>query len=189
MLTAINWLKKNAALLLGGLAIFVMFTNCSPCKRLQRKCPPQIEYIKYDSIVIKDSIIYLDKEIPIYIPGETIYKDSIIAELKDINVPAMTLENDYALAKAWIDNSRLKMILEQKEQVIKYKVDSAIQIAKHWEYKWENEKQTKIVKERYIPKIYKIALYFAISAILLLGVYIYAKIKSGALKSFLNRFK
>jgi len=175
--------------LLSLLIIGLLLIGCSPCKRLQRKCPPQIEYIKKDSIIIKDSIIYKDKEIPVYIPGETIYKDSIISELKDVNVPPVILENDYALAKAWISNSRLKMQLEQKEQVIKYKVDSAIQIAKHWEYKWTNEKQTEIVKERYIPKIYKIALFFTISAIILLGVWVYIKIKFGTLKSLLNRFK
>jgi len=175
--------------LLSLLIIGLLLIGCSPCKRLQRKCPPQIEYIKKDSIIIKDSIIYKDKEIPVYIPGETIYKDSIISELKDVNVPPMILENDYALARAWIDNSRLKLQLEQKEQVIKYKVDSAIQIAKHWEYKWTNEKQTEIVKERYIPKIYKIALFFTISAIILLGVWVYIKIKFGTLKSLLNRFK
>jgi len=189
MLTAINWFKKNAVLLLGGLAIFVMFTNCSPCKRLQRKCPPQIEYIKYDSLIIKDSIIYKDKEVPVYIPGDTVYNDKPIPVSTGLNVAPMILENDYALAKAWISNSRLKMQLEQKEQVIKYKVDSAIQIAKHWEYKYTHEKQTEVIKERYIPKIYKIALFLAISAVLLLGVYVYIKIKSGVLKSFLNRFK
>jgi len=175
--------------LLSLLIIGLFLIGCSPCKRLQRKCPPQIEYIKKDSIIIKDSVIYKDKEIPVYIPGETVYKDSIIPVLKDINVPPIILENDYALARAWIDNSRLKLQLEQKEQVIKYKVDSAIQIAKHWEYKWTNEKQTEIVKERYIPKIYKIALFFTISAIILLGVWVYIKIKFGTLKSLLNRFK
>ena len=189
MLKLLKWFKKNTAILLGSFAIFVMFTNCSPCKRLQRKCPPQIIRERYDSISIKDSIIYKDKEIPIYIPGETVYKDSIVPELKDINVPPIILENDYALAKAWISNSHLKMQLEQKEQVIKYKVDSAIQIAKHWEYRWTNEKQKEIVKEKYIPKVYKIALFFTISVIILLGVYVYIKIKAGALKSLLNRLK
>ena len=169
--------------------IGLFFISCSPCKRLQRKCPPQIIRERYDSICIKDSIIYKDKEVPVYIPGDTVYNDKPISVPAGLNVAPMILENDYALAKAWINNSKLKMQLEQKEQVIKYKVDSAIQIAKHWEYKYTHEKQTEVVKERYIPKIYKIALFFTISVIILLGVYVYIKIKAGALKSLLNRLK
>jgi len=179
-------MKKILFIIVAGMVL----TSCYPCKRLARKCPPQIIHETKDSIVIHDSIIYKDKEVPVYIPGDTVYSERPIPTTEKLNVPPMILENKYALARAWIENSKLKMQLEQKDQIIKFRIDSAIQIAKHWEYRWNNEKQTIVTPpEKYIPKIYKIAFFAVICEIILLGIYIYIKIRTGAWKSLINKFK
>lgn len=176
-------MKKLFLILLVGL----LFVGCSPCKRFQRRCPPQMETIIQDSIVYRDTIIYKDKEVPYYIPGDTQYVDKPVPVKEDIS--PISLENKYALAKAWVENSRLKLLLETKDQVINIRIDSAIQIAKHWEYQWKNKKQTiTLPAEKYIPKIYKIAFFLCVSGIISLGIYLYIKIRAGALKTLLGRF-
>jgi len=174
-------MKKILFIIIAG----IIFTSCYPCKRLARKCPPQVIHETKDSIIIRDSIIYKDKEIPYYIPGDTQYVDKPVP-IKE-NISPIQVENKFALAKAWVENSRLKLLLETKEQTLMLRIDSAIQIAKHWEYKWTNERQVEIIKEKYIPRIYKIALFAVISEVILLGIYIYIKIRRGALKSLVNR--
>ena len=80
MLTAINWLKKNAALLLGGLAIFVMFacfvSGCNYHKNHSR-CPE----ITTHTVILHDTIIYqIADTIPFYIQktDTIIYTETII---------------------------------------------------------------------------------------------------------------
>jgi len=178
-------MKKLFVILIAGL----FFISCSPCKRLARKCPPQIIHETKDSIIIKDSIVYKDKEVPYYIPGDTQYVEKPVPIKEDIS--PVWVENKFALAKAWVNNSRLKLLLETKEQTLMLRIDSAIQMANHWEYRWTNEKQTETItiREKFIPKIYKIAMFATVSGVILLLVYLYIKIKGGLLKSLVNRFK
>ena len=156
-------MKKLLFLLLS----ILLLSSCAPCKRLTKKCPPVVIKERYDSIIVKDTIVYKDKVIPVYIKGDTQYVEKPLPVA--VNIAPLKLENQYALAKAWVENTKLKLWLQTKEQVINLRVDSAIQIAKHWEYKWRNEKQVEIIKERYIPKLYKYALSFSI-IIVLLGI-------------------
>jgi hypothetical protein len=59
-------------------------------------------------------------------------------------------ETEYAKAKAWWDYPVIALKLEQKDQVITFKLDSALMEA----YYWRNEvtRITKEYAERYTPK-------------------------------------
>ncbi|KKP52079.1 MAG: hypothetical protein UR43_C0015G0015 [candidate division TM6 bacterium GW2011_GWF2_33_332] len=149
------------------LAILILFLgSCVTQRKCASKFPPQSVTETKDSIVVKDSIIYRDRDVPYKIPGDTIRKDKPIPGIPEkINISPIILENTYAIAKAWIDNSRLKMELQQKDQVITFKLDSADKVSKHWEYKYKNEKQTIVVKEKYTPKVFKVAFWLWIFVI------------------------
>jgi hypothetical protein len=160
------------------LFFLILFVSCSPCKRLQKRCPPQVITERVDSIVVKDTVIYRDKIIPFPIPGKT---DTITEylEVKE-QIPEVRLENDYAWAKAWVENSRLKMMLHQKEQVINLRLDSAYKEVRHWKEKYETDKQKEIVVQKVIPKFYKFTAKFFFVFLIITFVYIYIKYKSKA---------
>ena len=177
-------MKKLIIIFVVGL----LFVGCSPCKRLQRICPPEVIRERYDSIVIKDTIIYKDRIVEVSIPGDTQYVDKPIL-IKETISP-LFVENTYASAKAWVDNSKLKLQLILKEQKISFLLDSANQIAKHWEYRWHNEKQKEVVtiiEKTPVAKVYKLALFAWVVLIILAGVYLYIKIKTKGFKSLINR--
>ena len=135
------------------LIILILFSSCATKHRCASKFPPEAILARYDSIIVKDTVIYKDRIITHVIKADTVYKDVIIEG--SIDVPVMMLENDYAKAKGWISNSRLRLQLEQKYQVLNFKLDSADKEVRHWKERYINEKQTIIVKEKYTPKVVK----------------------------------
>ena len=172
------------------LLILILFSSCVSQKKCLKRYPPETIRVRYDSISIKDSIIYKDRIIERIIKADTVYKDKLIPVPITLNVPPLIAENDYAIAKAWIQDSRLKLQLEQKDQVIQFKLDSADKISKHWEYKYrmESEKQTTVIREKFIPRIYKVALFIVIGELIALIIYMYIKLKGGGLKSALKSY-
>jgi hypothetical protein len=116
-----------------------------------------VTYYK-DSIVIKDSLVYRDRLVPYKIPGDTVWQEKPIPGIPEkINVSPMRLDNTYAFAEAWIENSKLKMKLQQKDQVINFRLDSADRERSHWEYLYKNDKQTiTLPPVKYTPKFWTI---------------------------------
>jgi len=173
------------------LIILILFSSCVTQKKCLKHFPPEIIKVRYDSIVIKDSVIYKDRIINHIIKADTVYNDKLIPVPIALNVPPLIAENDYSIAKAWIKNSILKLQLELKDQVIQFKLDSADKEVRHWKYQYrlESEKQTTVIREKYIPRVYKFALFIVITGLIILIVYITIKIKSGGLKSLLKVFK
>ena len=127
-------------------------SSCVTERKCMRKFPIVPEIVKKDSVIIKDTIIYKDRIVNYYIKGDTQFVDKPVPVEKNITPIRLELENDYAKAKAWVENSRLKLQLEQKDQVIELRLDSAYKEVRHWKEKWTNEKQTIVVKEKYTPK-------------------------------------
>jgi len=178
---------KNIAILI----VLILFSSCVTQKKCVKRFPPETIKVRYDSIVIKDTVIYKDKLVPYYIKGDTVTKDSLISVPVTLNTVPLIVENDYAKAKAWIQNSKLKLQLEQKDQVIQLKLDSADKEVRHWKYQYtlESEKQTTVIREKFIPRIYKTALFVVIGEVIALIIYMYVKLKGGGLRSLLKGFK
>jgi len=172
------------------LIILILFSSCVSQKKCISKFPPETIKVRYDSIVIKDTVIYKDRIINHAIKADTVYKDKLIPVPANLNVSPIFSENDYAKAKAWIQNSKLKLQLEQKDQVIQFKLDSADKEVRHWKYQYtlESEKQSTVIRESFVPKIYKVALFIVIGELLALIVYMYIKLKGGGLKSALKSY-
>ena len=166
--------------------VLALFASCSPCARLARKCPPQIETIIRDSIVFKDTIIYRDRIVEIEIPADTttdtqdispILTSTYIEGDKELNIDPIRIENDYAKASAWVESSILKLELIQKEQVIEKILEDAEKEVISWKEKYTNKEVTKIVTEKYIPKIYKISLWVCITLLGSIILYVVYRIK------------
>lgn len=165
--------------LLFFLFIILIFSSCVTQKKCNSKFPPQTIKERYDSIVYKDTVIYKDREVEVKIPGETVYRDSLIPGIPEkINTKPITLENKYATAKAWIENSKLRLRLDQKDQVITFKLDSADKLVKHWQAEYHKERDKETVTIKVVPKFYKITAISLFVILLLIGVYIYVKIKT-----------
>jgi hypothetical protein len=156
------------------LILALLTVGCNPCQRLARKCPPQVVTEIRDSIIFKDTIIFRDRIIYDSIPGDTIEVEKEIPVEKELNVSPIRLENKYAKAAAWVETSKLKLTLEQKEQVIAHILDSAEREITHWKEAYYNKEVTETitVRERFTPKIMKFALFYALCLTILLLLYI-----------------
>lgn len=166
----------------------ILLSQCATPKKCLQKFPPEVIRERYDSIVIKDTVIYKDREVPFYIKGDTIEVEKKIP-VKE-NIAPLTLSNDYAIASAWVENSKLKLSLIQKDQVIKLKLDSADKEVRHWQFQYLKERELKnqVVREKYIPKLYQVAFFAMLVELIALIVWVALKIKGGWLKSLKNRF-
>ena len=127
----------------------------------QRKCFEKWE-MRPDTVrtsTVRDSLVYRDTIVYIPISGKTVI-DSVIIPCPSPPpsfVPdTARAETELAIAKAWWSYPVIKLDLYQKENLLEVKLDSAIMEAYHW--KNEYERITQVIKERYVPKIYKQAL-------------------------------
>jgi hypothetical protein len=172
----------NTALIIILVSIGLLINGCSPCLRLQKKCPPQVIKETRDSIITRDTIIYKDKEVKIKIPGDTVFKEKKVFIKEDIS--PLLVQNDYSTASAWVENSQLKLQLIQKERIVVSLIDSAMVETKHWIEKYYNDKQTVVVKERYVPKVYKYAFWTIIFEIIILISFFVLKKYWNVIKTF-----
>lgn len=135
-------------------ALIAIISSCTTLRKCNAKFPPQVSVIIKDSIITKDTIIYRDKVIPYYIKGDTVFAEKKVPITVDIS--PVWAQNEYATASAWVQDSKLKLQLIQKDQVIKIIIDSAFKEVSHWKEMYNNKEVTKILPpEKYVPKIVK----------------------------------
>jgi hypothetical protein len=158
------------------LLIVLAISSCVTQKKCNQKFPPNVVTFYKDSIVIKDSLIYKDRIVPYKIPGDTVWQEKPIPVPVELKVDPVYADNTYASAKAWIENARLKLQLTQKDQVIMFKLDSADRVAKHWESRWQNERQTiTLPPVKYTPKFWIITGCLFMGSLLAVIAYIILK--------------
>ena len=155
----------------------LLLCSCTTQKRCIRKFPPQTVIERTDSIVMRDTIIYHDRVIRDTIEADTVFIEKVISIPGEINISPVEAENRYSRAKAWIENQRLKLQLETKEQVIQKILKDAEKETIRWKEMYYSEitKESQIV---YKPKkIHKISMWLSGIFILLSALFIYLKIK------------
>ena len=146
----------KSKLLLFGLILAVLSASCSR-KWCQSRYPVSVDsiykYVTKDSIVIKDTTIYL------YLPGEVVH-DSIEIPCPDPGpayIPKrVTAETSLARAEAWWQYPNIKLLLIQKDSTIEVRLAGALQKAYYWESEY-NKITVKPEPVKFIPKIYKVA--------------------------------
>jgi len=156
------------------LAVFVASTalSCVTSSKCRRKFPTQSDTIKIvhtkDSIIIKDTTIY------IHLPGEVVH-DSIEIPCPDPGpayIPKKVYaETSLAKASAWFQWPNIKLELIQKDTLIVKKLENAIKEMYHYKNLYTNVTNT-LQPVKYVPGIYKIALWLWAGVILAVAGYV-----------------
>lgn len=139
-------MKKAHILFL--LPVLLFFAACNPCKRLARRCPPEI--ITKDSIIERETVEYRDTTLFVHIPGQHII-DSIPIPCPD-PVPGtttpgifpnkLTVYGHLATASGWVQQSKLYLELTEKDTLLPVKLENAIRDRDRWREAYHNKDTT-----------------------------------------------
>ena len=138
------------------LTVFVL-SSCATQKRCYEKWGMKPDTIT--KVVSRDSLIYRDTTIIYHLPGDTVVSEVLIPcppPPPDFIPDTAKVETDFALAKAWWSYPKIRLYLEQKDKYLRLELDSALRESWHWRYEYMQIKQ--VLKEKYVPVIYKQAL-------------------------------
>lgn len=152
--------------------------SCSPCKRLQRKCPTKEQTAKTDSIYIRDSILVRDTVIYYNVYFDTVYKEKKVYVNRNTglaNSDTLYLRSAYATALTWVSESKLLGKMYASDDSIRIVLDNAIKEAYYYKSRVKDEKQTFIQEKRYIPSFYSFTFWFFWIIILIFVLFILAK--------------
>ena len=160
---------KSKIVLLAVLTLFL--TSCSK-RWCYTRYPVSVDsiykYVTKDSIVIKDTTIY------IHLPGEVVI-DSVEIPCPDPGpayIPKrVTAETSLARAEAWWQYPNIKLLLIQKDSTIEVRLAGALQKAYYWESEY-NKITVKPEPVKFIPAIYKVTLWLWVGVIIAVAGYI-----------------
>jgi hypothetical protein len=161
--------------------ILVSLTGCfTTRKACLRRFPPEIKLDTLIKIHTKDSIIYRDTTILVKLPGET-DTDTLIFSYPSadyVYIPdTVRAKTEFANAKAWysMGSIRIKLIQGGSFQL---KLDSIIRENMVLKKEIITIRESKVTEIRYIPVIYKIALWMWIGVLaMILLLYLIYKVK------------
>lgn len=142
------------------LAIVLIVSSCATHKRCLRKfqvLPDTVSVVYY-----RDTIIYQDTIIRVFIPGATVI-DSVVIPFpvpEPFYVPdTARAETSLAIAKAWWSYPLIRLSLVQKDTTIEAKLDSAMKEMYHWKSEYYRVYLQSPPEKTPIPAIYKLALW------------------------------
>lgn len=148
----------------------ISLLSCATQKRCLWKYPPENRVDTVFTETVRDSIVYRDSIVPVSIPGETI-RDTLyipVTSLQgEVHTDTLVLETEYARAEAYYKTPSIHLTLTQKDIFFQLKLDSVIKESFQWKTKYQEIKEQKVFREKYIPAIYKISLWMWIGVIIL----------------------
>lgn len=111
-----NRLSLIITLLLSGLIAH----SCVTQNACARKWPPSVIY--HDTITYRDTTLY------VFLPPDTVQRTDtvMIVNNKAVTLDTMVLETDYAIAWAWVANSRIYQRLAHKATALELRYDSLL---------------------------------------------------------------
>jgi hypothetical protein len=155
--------------------ILLLLTSCATQRRCFEKWGMKPDTVR--TVIVKDSLVVRDTTIFVKIPGMVV-RDSVIIPCPPpppAYIPdTAKVETDFAIAKAWWNYPVIRLYLEQKDKLLRLQLDSAIRDSWHWRTEYLNV--TQVLKEKYVPKIYKQALSICIFIFIAGGAFIGIKI-------------
>ena len=92
------------------LLISVLFSSCLTVKRIERNCDQFAKVcVDYEKIVeYRDTTIFIHDTISVKLPADTVLiTDTLIVKDGTINLKMVRRQSGYAIAEAWVNNSRL----------------------------------------------------------------------------------
>ena len=148
-------------------AIASLTLSCASEKRCLRRYPPGTSVDTVFHEITRDSVIYRDTTIVITLPGQTIL-DSIFIRPGIIETSPVIMETDLARAEAYYRTPMVYLKLVQKDTTLLLRLDSAVRSSSYWKSQYFRIINNQVRREKYIPDIYKAALWGWIGAILLI---------------------
>jgi hypothetical protein len=145
------------------------FTSCATAKRCAKKFPPPpADTITTVLTQWRDTTIYVT------LPADTL-RDSIFIDLpcppaEHYTSGVVSVENDMAAAKAWVENKRLQLQLELKHRRLEIYIDSVAATRT----KTVTITKTEVVKQKYVPVFYKASVFVngLLVALFIIGIYL-----------------
>ena len=153
----------------------VLASSCVTQKRCFEKFPPEVKTDTVFYEVVRDSIVYRDTTIILTLPGQTVI-DSIFIKPGVIETSPVILETELARAEAFYRTPKVYLKLVQKDTLIKIRLDSALKDAYHWKTQYYEILSQTIQKEKYIPEVYRVALWLIIGIGFSFTAYLLVKI-------------
>lgn len=129
-----------------------------------------------NKIEYRDSIIHIVDSVKVPIPVEKVVE--VIPQ-----VDTSRLETSVAYSEAYLDtiNKKLTHTLKNKNTALKAKLDTIVRVEYVNQYIEKPVIQEVKVEVPYVPKPYKYSMWFSVIVILLVGVRLFLKFKSGGL--------
>ena len=159
-------MKLNKLLFFIILALLV--TSCSP--RIIKEVSVK------DSIVYKEKIVYKDTTIFKYLPGDTVYKNTIVYVDRLtglVNSKKLFAFTSLAEASAWVYNSKLFLNLIQKDTTIVVRLDSAIKEATYWKEKYQSNSSVVVKEVTKSPWYMKVLAWIGSLSLVVVGLWVY----------------
>jgi len=156
-----------------AISLLIILAGCSPANRLNRIYTKHPELRPVSEITIDTvyygTIIYRDTTIYINLPADTVYAEAEIIYLPGkpvtIQPSVLTAETDYSKAQAWIQRTRLRLQLTDKDTTLLIQLDSAVKQAEYWRQIYETDKTViEVVK---VPEFYRIMTFVGIGMIVM----------------------
>lgn len=159
-------MKLNKLLFFIILALLV--TSCSP--RIIKEVSVK------DSIIYKEKVVYKDTTIFKYLPGDTVYKNTIVYVDKVtglVNSKKLSAFTSLAEASAWVYNSKLFLNLIQKDTTIEIRLDSVIKEATYWKEKYQSNSSVVVKEVTKSPWYMKVLAWIGSLSLVVIGLWIY----------------
>ena len=108
------------------LTVILLLSSCVTQKRCLQKFPPEVVVLRTDTLIYRDTIIYIPIE------GDTSYvedpwiDDEPWIEPQKINIGPIRADVPLAHSQAGVTDNVLWMRLIQRDSVLRFKIDSAI---------------------------------------------------------------
>lgn len=157
------------------LLVLILINGCCTQKRCLTKYPPQTIIERSDSTIYRDTIIYHDRIVYDTIRADTVFIEKRIKVPSEFKTDPIEAENTYAIARAWIENQKLKLELTQKDQVIQRIIKNAEVQEKYWREQFYKEVTKETTTEYKTKRIHKIAMWLSGIVVLVLVLYIIRK--------------
>jgi hypothetical protein len=158
------------------LAVLLLASSCITQKRCLDRFPNTVDTIRV--VEVKDTIIYRDTIVTVYLPGD-IRIDSVEIPcpepIKNYIPDTARVKTDFAVALAWFKFPRIYIKLTQPDTTLTWRLENAIKEANHWRSEYEKVTVTP-QPIKYIPKIYLISFWLLIGMIVAVAGYIGFKI-------------
>lgn len=160
--------------------LFISVSSCITLKREKKPAYPEIIKEKvyiHDTLYVVKDVIYRDTVVKWQVKKEVVTKYIPIPVDEGFISDTVRGETNLAIAKAWINQAKLKLLIQNKEQEISYKIDSAVRIEKEKVKHLQMREEVKVREVKYIPGIYRWSMWFSVIVVITLIAYVTKKIR------------